>query len=255
MFDDYACCPGERGLLVFEGETEEQQIQEVHKTIDWLRGQGLQIAIHVDGDRAAHLAVDGLIRAMESDPPGQDAGKPNPLRHYLIHGDLVTDEDVALMSRWQIGLATQPLITYSAGDLLLELWGKERGERHMATGLFVRAGVPTSISSDAPIVEPDWKQNIEYAVLRENKTSPGKVNGPQYRSTVKEALIAHTRTPAYQDFQDDVKGSIEVGKLADLVVIDRDILAVDPYTISDIETLMTILGGNVLFESPALAND
>jgi predicted amidohydrolase YtcJ len=254
MFEDYACCPGERGLLVFRGETEEEQIQEINNTIEWFHGQGFQLGLHVDGDRAAHIAINGLIRAMEAGPPGPRADTPNPLRHYLIHGDLVTDDDVALMAEWQIGLATQPLITYSAGDLLLDLWGQERGERHMATGLFVRAGVPTSISSDAPIVEPDWKQNIEYALLRENKSSPGRVNGPQYRTTVKEAIIAHTRTPAHQDFQDDIKGTIEVGKLADLVIIDRDILAIEPREISDTETLMTILGGRILYESPALGS-
>ena len=255
MFEDYNCCPGERGLLVFKGETEEEQIQEIYDTIEWLHRQGFQLALHVDGDRAAHIAIAGLMRAMKAYPPGPEADTPNHLRHYLIHGDLVTDEDVALMAEWQIGLATQPLITYSAGNLLLELWGQQRGERHMATGLFVRAGVSTSISSDAPIVEPDWKQNIEYAVLRENKSSPGKVNGPQYRATVKEAIIAHTIAPARQDFQADIKGSIEVGKLADLVVIDDDILSVDPQAISDIDTLMTILGGRILFEDPALASD
>ena len=197
MFEDYDCCPGERGLLVFEGSTVEQQIREINDTIAWLHGQGYQMGLHVDGDRAAHIAITGLIRAMDASAEGSQPAQRNHLRHYLIHGDLVTDGDVALMAERQIGLATQPLITYSAGDLLLELWGQERGERHMATGLFIRAGVPTSISSDAPIVEPDWKQNIEFAVLRETKTSLGKVNGPQYRANVTDAIIAHTRTPAY----------------------------------------------------------
>ena len=95
----------------------------------------------------------------------------------------------------------------------------------MATGLFIRAGVWTSLSTDAPIVPPDWKQNIEYAVLRKNKFSSDKVNGPDYRISVKDGIIAHTITPAYQDFQEDIKGSIEEGKLADLVVIDEDILS------------------------------
>ena len=252
MFDDYTCCPGERGLLLFHGETEQQQIQEIYDTIAWIHRQGYQMGIHADGDRSAHIAIAGLIRAMTDDQPPA-ANSPNHLRHYLIHGDLVTDEDTALMAEWQIGLATQPLITFHAGDLLLDLWGQQRGERHMATGLFIRAGVPTSISSDAPIVEPDWKQNIEYAVLRENKHSPGKVNGLDYRTSVKEAIIAHTIAPAYQDFQEEIKGSIEVGKLADLVVIDDDILKVDPQAISDIDTLMTILGGGIVYEDPAWA--
>ena len=76
MFEDYACCPGERGLLVFRGETEEEQIQEINNTIEWFHGQGFQLGLHVDGDRAAHIAINGLIRAMEAGPPGPRADTP-----------------------------------------------------------------------------------------------------------------------------------------------------------------------------------
>ncbi len=249
MFDDYSCCPGEKGLLLYQGENEEQQIEEIFKSIEWLHRQGYQIGIHADGDRSASIAIAALIRVMDNYPGDPDAPKTNDLRHYLIHGDLIRDEDIALMAQWHIGLAIQPVITFRAGHLLLDLWGQDRGARHMATGLFIRAGVWTSLSTDAPIVPPNWKQNIEYAVLRENKSSPGKVNGPQYRISVKDGIIAHTITPAYQDFQENIKGSIEEGKLADLVVIDEDILAIDPHRISDINTLMTIVGGDIVYQN------
>jgi predicted amidohydrolase YtcJ len=119
----------------------------------------------------------------------------------------------------------------------------------MAPGLFVSAGVWTSLSTDAPIVPPDWKQNIEFAVLRQNETSPPGMARPEYRVSVKEAIIAYTRTPAYQEFQEDIKGTIEVGKLADLAVIDKNPLAIDPRDISEIKTLMTVLGGSIVYEN------
>jgi len=248
MFDDYSCCPGERGLLLYQGETEQQQIAEIYSSVAWLHRQGYQLGIHADGDRSASIAIAALVQAMQDYPVDPDEIGSNGLRHYLIHGDLIRDEDIALMAKWHIGLAIQPIITFYAGDLLQDLWGQERGRRHMATGLFIKAGVWTSLSTDAPIVPPDWKQNIEYAVLRENKHSPGKVNGPEYRISVKEGIIAHTSTPAYQDFQENLKGSIEPGKLADLVVVAQDILSIEPHRISDIDTLMTILGGRIVFE-------
>tara|TARA_R110001599_G_scaffold353847_1_gene599996 strand:- start:14 stop:1714 length:1701 start_codon:yes stop_codon:yes gene_type:complete len=235
MFDDYSCCAGEKGLLLYRGDTLDNQVKEINRSIEWLHQQGYQMGIHADGDRSAHIAINGLIGAMEKYPVAAETPKANPLRHYLIHGDLITNEDIARMARWHIGLTTQPVITAAAGDMLLDLWGKKRGERHMASGLFIDGGVWTSLSTDAPIVVPDWKYNIEYAVLREHGASPPRINGPAaYRLTVRQALIAHTNTPAYQDFQEQEKGSIEVGKLADLVVIDRDILTIDPHEISDL---------------------
>lgn len=247
-FDDYACCPGEKGLLLYQGETEEQQREEVFNSIEWLHREGYQLGVHATGDRSADIAIEGLIRAMEQFPVNPAAPKSNALRHYLIHGDMVKDEDIERMAEWNIGLSTQPLITHYAGHVLQELWGPDKGARHMATSLFLKAGVWASISTDGPVVPPDWKQNLEYAVLRESEFLPDRVNGPQYRISIEDALIAHTRTPAYQDFQEDVKGTIEPGKFADLVVLDQDILTIDPDRISDIKTLMTIVGGRVVYE-------
>lgn len=248
MFEDYTCCHGEKGILLYDGDSEDAQIAEINQSIQWLHRQGYQMGIHADGDRSAHVAIEGLIGAMRDYPVDAAAIKENKLRHYLIHGDLVRGEDIQRMAEWNIGLTIQPVITYEAGSVLLELWGPDRGPRHMATSLFIDAGVWTTLSTDSPIVPPDWKQNIEYAALRQGKDSGGKVNGPDYRISVKDALIAHTRTAAYQDFQETKKGTIEVGKLADLAVIDRNILTIDPSEISEIKTLMTIIGGKVVYE-------
>jgi predicted amidohydrolase YtcJ len=86
------------------------------------------------------------------------------------------------------------------------------------------AGVPLVFSSDAPVVWPDWRQGVAAAVLR-TAAANGVVYGPEERITVEEAIAAYTSGGAWQDFAEGEKGTVEPGKLADLVVVDGDPLA------------------------------
>jgi predicted amidohydrolase YtcJ len=103
-------------------------------------------------------------------------------------------------------------------------------------------------SSDAPVIYPDWKQGIQGAVLRESKAT-GKVSGPEQCITVEEAIASYTINGAWLDHMEHRKGSIETGKLADFCVLGEDILTVDPHYIKDIPTLMTIVGGRIVYDS------
>jgi len=109
------------------------------------------------------------------------------------------------------------------------------------------AGANLTSSSDAAAVYPNWRLGIQDAVLREGRSS-GTVSGPEECITVKEAIRTYTINGAWQDHMEDVKGSIEVGKLADLCVIDRDILEIDPHEIGEISVIMTIVGGKIIFD-------
>jgi hypothetical protein len=102
-----------------------------------------------------------------------------------------------------------------------------------------------TMSSDAPVVYPNWRQGVEAAILRESKAT-GKVSGPEYRITREEAIRAYTIEGAYQDHMEHIKGSIEVGKLADFCILGEDILTVDTHKIKDIPVLMTIVGGKIV---------
>ena len=103
-------------------------------------------------------------------------------------------------------------------------------------------------SSDAPCTYPSWLQGIQSAVLRETKAT-GTVYSPDQCLTVEEMIRAYTIEGAWQDRQEHSKGSIEPGRLADLCVLDQDILAVDPHEISALENVMTIMDGEVVYSA------
>jgi predicted amidohydrolase YtcJ len=116
------------------------------------------------------------------------------------------------------------------------------------TGLF-EGGVRVTNSSDASVTYPDWRQGIESAVLRKDKAT-GKVIGPEQCISVEQAIRSYTINGAWQDHQDNVRGSIEVGKLADFTVIVEDILTIDPNNIHTIPVLYTIVDGKIVYKNP-----
>jgi len=111
--------------------------------------------------------------------------------------------------------------------------------------------VHLSLSSDAPVVEPDWLQCVETAVVRKSRAS-GTVRGADQAITVAEAIRAYTMGSARQDHMETCKGSLEPGKLADFCVLDRDILSVPSDEIHAINNLATVVGGEVVCDTGLL---
>ncbi len=201
---------------------------------------GYQIGIHCTGDQAACAVIEGIARALDEWP--WDA------RHYIIHGDFVRTQDMAKMAQYNIGVAAQIQIMSQTIEFSRNFLGIEKANNQWPLGSFYRSGVRVAQSSDMPVVYPDWKQGIQNCILRESKAS-GKVYGTQHCIPIEEAIRQYTINGAYQDHQEQIKGSIEKGKLADLCVIDADILKTDPHKIKDARTLMTILGGEVVYSA------
>ncbi|MGD0487492.1 MAG: amidohydrolase family protein [Syntrophorhabdales bacterium] len=110
------------------------------------------------------------------------------------------------------------------------------------------AGVRLTFSSDMPVTYPNWREGVQAAILREAAGS-GKVYGPEQRLSREEAIRAYTINGAWQDLMDDVKGSIEKGKLADFCVLGDDILTVDAHRIGSIPVLMTIVDGRIVYDA------
>ncbi|KND28696.1 amidohydrolase [Streptomyces acidiscabies] len=135
-------------------------------------------------------------------------------RHYVIHGDFI---------------------------------GAERSAYQWPVRSALDAGVPVCASSDAPITEPDWRQGVAAMLLRESRAS-GRPSGPGQRVTLAQALRAYTATPAWQDFAEDWKGTVEAGKVADLCVLDRPLLGLDPHDIPDVQVDLTVFDGRVVHE-------
>jgi predicted amidohydrolase YtcJ len=101
--------------------------------------------------------------------------------------------------------------------------------------------------SDAPITEPDWRQGVAGMPLRESKAG-GRVSGPEQRVELTEALRAYTIHPARQDFAEEGKAPVEVGRVADLCVPDRPPADLDPHVITEVGVDMTVFDGGVVFE-------
>jgi predicted amidohydrolase YtcJ len=108
----------------------------------------------------------------------------------------------------------------------------------------IDAGVHVTASSDAPVTYPNWKQGIQAIISRKSN-----LGGSDQSISRVDAIRAYTIEGAWQDHAENIKGSIEVGKLADICVIDQDILTIAVEDIGNINTLMTIIGGKVVFNS------
>jgi predicted amidohydrolase YtcJ len=128
-----------------------------------------------------------------------------------------------------------------------ELVGPERSAYQWPVRSALDAGVRVCASSDAPITEPDWRQGVAAMMLRESKAS-GRTSGPEQCVPLADALRAYTSTAAWQDFADDWKGTLEAGRAADLCVLDRPLLDLDPHEITQAQVDLTVFDGQVVFE-------
>lgn len=211
--------------------------------IELLHRNRLQVQVHATGDKACAAVVEGFTRAMEKDP-WLDA------RHVLIHGNFVSDSDAALLARYGLVANVNSLIKRRAGDAIRPLLNEARWHRNMPVRTLVDAGVHVADASDAPIVYPDWRQALESLILRECAGS-GAISGPDQRLNRQQAIRAWTIEPAFQDGMERVKGSIEPGKLADLVVLAEDVLAVGDRELHALTPVMTVLDGKIVHEVAA----
>lgn len=240
MNEDYVSGDAGHGTSVIPGETDQQQRDNLIEMIRYVHSKDYQIGLHATGDRAIDAAVDGFVMACKEKPGGDP-------RHYIIHGDFVSPQAAKTLAKYNCGIAMQPFISVMISDFEPAVVGEERAAYEWPTRTVLDAGVNLTSSSDAPVTYPNWRMGVQAAVLREGLVS-GKVSGPEECITVEEAIRTYTINGAWQDHMEDVKGSIEVGKLADFCIIGDDILTIDPHKIGEIPVLMTIVGGKIVFD-------
>lgn len=239
MYEDYI--GGGHGRLLIDGDTDDARYEMLIKMIKYANARNFQIGIHVTGDRGIDACVDGYIAALSEHP--WDA------RHYIIHTDYVTPQCIERMAKNNIGANVQSAIKWTIGNMMIGITGEERAAYHWPLKSLFEAGVNVSNSSDASVTYPDWRQGVESAVLRKDKAT-GEVIGPEQCITVEQAIRSYTINGAWQDHQDNVRGSIEVGKLADLTIIGDNVLTIDPNKIHDIPIIATIVGGQTVYINP-----
>jgi predicted amidohydrolase YtcJ len=204
--------------------------------------KGYRISAHANGDRAIALYLD-IMEELQAKYPRKDP------RNRDIHCTVVNPE---LVSRIK-DLGILPTIfgpyPFYHGDKLLPAFGEKRLEWMFAARSFLDEGVMLSAHSDHPCAPHPPLMAIHSLVNR--KTKSGKPIGSTQKITVQEALRLYTINAAYHSFDENHLGSIEVGKLADFVVLGKDILNVDPSEIIDIPIEMTIIGGEIVYDKQA----
>jgi hypothetical protein len=202
---------------------------------------GYQVALHTGGDAAVDMALNAIELAMNANP------RPDP-RHRLEHS--VLNSDSALQRTRDLGVvvSTQPTLIRAFGDAVERIWGTERMQRMIPTRTWLEMGVPLCLSSDAPSM-PWWDPQTTLHASMVRATGLKKPVSPEQALTFDEAMVAHTMGGAYADFAENVKGSLEAGKFADLVVWHANPYAASPEELLEITSDLTMIGGKVVHQA------
>ena len=224
----YSDDSGSTGIAIYPIEEVERLVLEAD------RGN-VQLAIHALGDRAVSVVLDALEKAVAVNGV-RDA------RHRIEHAQLMDPADFQRFRRLGVIASLQPV--HCLDD---QRWlGRRIGERERLAHpvqSFIRNGVPVILGTDWAVAPLNPMLSIMAAVTR---------NGwfPEEGLSLEQAVEAYTLTPAFAEFQEHVKGSLEIGKVADLVVLDRDIFQTDPEALGDVNVDMTIFNGDIIYTRP-----
>jgi predicted amidohydrolase YtcJ len=200
---------------------------------------GLQIHMHMNGDAAADQALAAIAKAVKKH--GMHDHRP-----VFVHASWLRPDQIEKIKACGAIPSFLPSGIVPGGDAVVRLWGPARSAGAMASRSFLRAGLPFTFSHDAPVSPvPSILALVDSGVNR--LSGSGRVIGPDERITPYQALRAVTATAAYQLKEEKTKGTLEAGKLADLVILEKNPLAVEPTTIKDIAVVETIKEGKTVW--------
>jgi predicted amidohydrolase YtcJ len=220
------------GILYYPQEKLDQIVRE-------LDARDLQIAIHAIGDRA----VEQVLLAYE-----KVTGGGNPHRHRMEHAGIVSHQLVQKMVDTNLVIATQPRMLYEQGDGFYRSCGEERIHRVYPYKTFIESGLHTAGSSDCPVVSPDPLLGMRDAVLRQ--TEEGRVLAPEQRLAPEQALYMFTQDAAWSLFDEREKGTLQEGRLADLLVLSADPLALPAEQWEEqMHVEMTVIDGRIIYQA------
>lgn len=227
LSEPFADDPSNRGMLVHERAVLEEMIAKANEN-------GIQVAVHAIGDRGIEVALTAIERALESCPRRNH-------RHRIEHLELPTRTHLKRMARARIIASMQPNFIGEWGNIngmYYERLGRDRALRNNPFREVLDAGVRMVFGSDCMPFSPLY--GIESAVNAQHVAQ---------RISVDEALAAYTREGAFASFEDSAKGTIEEGRVADLVVLSADVLN-EPAKLPSTRVVQTIVGGEVVFHRP-----
>jgi len=234
LFEPYTDDPANRGLMIHEPDYFYQMAKRALES-------GFQLCTHAIGDAANRAVLDAYARALKE--------KPAPDRRLRIeHCQVIALADVPRFGQLDVIASMQP--THATSDMP---WAEDRlgGERikgAYAWRKLLDSGARLAFGSDFPVESPDPLWGIYAAVTRQDHDgNPAGGWHPEEKMTVEEAVRGFTIDAAYAEFAESLRGSIEVGKLADFTLLDHDIFAVSPSEILKTMVIYTIVDGKIVY--------
>ncbi|MFZ1809120.1 MAG: amidohydrolase [Cyclobacteriaceae bacterium] len=235
FFDPYTDTPNDSGFFVNQKEELYQWISSADKV-------DLQLIIHAIGDKAIHTLLD-IFEQVEKENGVKDR------RFRIEHAQHFIPGDFDRLAPLDIIPSVQPYHAIDDGRWAEKILGPERIKTTYAFRSLFDAGVKVAFGSDWFVAPPIPLEGIYAAVTRrtlDDLNPDGWV--PEQKVTVEEALTAYTINGAYASFDEKIKGSLEPGKLADFVIIDRDLTKIKPEEIREAQVLQTFVGGKSVFK-------
>jgi predicted amidohydrolase YtcJ len=238
FFEPYTDAPHTRGLPSDEMIPESRMLENIVGA----DAAGLQVAVHAIGDRA-NQAVLKMFEEAERKNGARDR------RFRVEHAQHLRVEEIKAFARQRVVASMQPYHAIDDGRWADKRIGAERAKGTYAFRSLLDAGATLAFGSDWFVAPMEPLMGIYAAVTRrtlDGKNPQGWV--PEQKITVAEAVRAYTLGSSYASFDEKVKGSIEVGKLADLAVLSDDIFSINPAEIERVRVVMTVFDGRVIFE-------
>jgi predicted amidohydrolase YtcJ len=236
--------------------------EELTKMIVERAQAGFQIALHAIGDRANRMALDGFQAARDQNRPSNtsslslaspstDEAARSTLRHRIEHAQVVAPSDFARFRDLGVIASMQPSHAISDKRWAESRLGEYRVQGAYAWHMMTSFNVHVPFGTDWP-VEPINPYLGLYAAVTRQSTEGDPAGGwwPQERLSIAAAIRCYTAESAYASFEENEKGQLAPGMLADIAVHSRDLLTIPPAEILQTETIMTILGGKVVYERP-----
>ena len=233
MYEDFEGEPGNNGYFQMPEDKLHSLILRAHRS-------GWQVAVHAIGDRAVASVLDAYEAALERYPRADT-------RHRIEHCGMCREIDVERIARLGVVPVPQARFISEIGDGMARAIGPRRPDCYRMKS-FLDAGVELPGSSDRPVVNGAPLLGIHDLVNQ--RTADGDNFNPHEALTIEQALRAYTLGSAYATFDESNRGSVEVGKLADLAVLDHDLTAIDPDAIGDTQVVATMVGGMWEFGDP-----
>lgn len=235
FFEPFSDTPNDAGFFVISEE-------ELYRRIKSADSVGLQVMTHAIGDKAIQTLLN-IYERVAKENGARDR------RFRVEHAQHIHPNDIQRFASLNVIPSMQPYHAIDDGRWAEKIIGYERCKTTYAFRSLLDAHTKLVFGSDWFVAPPTPLEGIYAAVTRrtlDDKNPDGWV--PEQKITVEEALKAYTAWAAYASFEENIKGSLQPGKLADFVLLDKDITAIDPVEIKKVQVLKTVVGGKVVFE-------